>query len=209
MALIYRHVSCTMLCNALSKDERVANRRFYIPNTVPSVEKGVFFVVQVSWASRSPLIVIERVPEASPLLIISGSSLIPIVIDHMEIGKCVFIVVSVFARVVRRLRYCCLVQPSPVWPVQAVRLRVKGPLTVFSCYPCPSVGLVPLSPSQAEGLAVISSMVLTPYTSFSQPEQPTYNPIETCFQLVHPDVNQGKPYYESPRFSVNGSMTVR
>lgn len=56
---------------------------------------------------------------------------------------------------------------------------------------------------------MVSSFVLTPYTSFWQPERPTYNPVEACFQLMHPEVNQGQPYYESPRFRVRRSMTVR
>lgn len=61
---------------------------------------------------------------------------------------------------------------------------------------------------QVDGIAVVSSFVIAPYTSFWQPDQPTYNPVEACFQLTHPDVNQGKPYYESPRFRVRASMTV-
>lgn len=62
---------------------------------------------------------------------------------------------------------------------------------------------------QVDGLAVVSSFVLTPYTSFWQPDQPTYNPVEACFQLTHPQINGGeKPYYESPRFRVDGSMKV-
>lgn len=70
--------------------------------------------------------------------------------------------------------------------------------------------LSPLFPQQADGLAVVSSFVLTPYTSFWQPEQPTYNPEEAFFQLTHPQINGGKkPYYESPRYRVNGSMKVR
>lgn len=60
-----------------------------------------------------------------------------------------------------------------------------------------------------DGLAVVTSFVLTPYTAFWQPEQPTYNPVEACFQLTHPQINGGEqPYYESPRFLVDGSMTV-
>ena len=51
--------------------------------------------------------------------------------------------------------------------------------------------------------------MLTPYTAFWQPDHPTYNPVEACLQLIHPHVNQGKPYYESPRFRVKGTMTVR
>lgn len=63
---------------------------------------------------------------------------------------------------------------------------------------------------QVDGLAVVSSFVLTPYTAFWQPNQPTYNPVEACFQLTHPQINGGEePYYESPRFLVDGSMTVR
>ena len=56
---------------------------------------------------------------------------------------------------------------------------------------------------------MVSSFVLTPYTSYWQPDQPTYNSVEACLQLTHPGLNQGKPYYESPRFRVEGSMTVR
>lgn len=56
---------------------------------------------------------------------------------------------------------------------------------------------------------MVSSFVLTPYTAFWQPDHPTYNPVEACLQLIHPHVNQGKPYYESPRFRVKGTMTVR
>lgn len=55
---------------------------------------------------------------------------------------------------------------------------------------------------------MVSSFVIAPYTSYWQPEQPTYNPVEACFQLTHPEVNQGEPYYESPRFRVLPSMTV-
>ncbi|CAM9267246.1 unnamed protein product, partial [Hapterophycus canaliculatus] len=56
-------------------------------------------------------------------------------------------------------------------------------------------------------LAVVKSFVLTPYTSFWQPQAPTYNPIEVYFQLSHPRINGGKqPYYESPRFGVEGLM---
>eukprot|EP00752_Nemacystus_decipiens_P012539 g11107.t1 len=59
-----------------------------------------------------------------------------------------------------------------------------------------------------DGLAVVSSFVLTPYTAFWQPDRPTYNPIEACFQLTHPQIHGGaKPYYESPRFLVDGLMT--
>lgn len=57
---------------------------------------------------------------------------------------------------------------------------------------------------------MVSSFVLTPYTSFWQPLQPTYNPIEACVQLTHPHINRGeKPYYESPPFLVEDSMKVR
>lgn len=57
---------------------------------------------------------------------------------------------------------------------------------------------------------MVSSFVLTPYTSFWQPEQPTYNPEEVFLQLTHPQIKGGEmPYYESPRFRVDGSMKVR
>lgn len=63
---------------------------------------------------------------------------------------------------------------------------------------------------QVDGIAVVSSFVLTPYTSFWQPQQPTYNPVEACFHLTHPQIHGGRiPYYESPRFRVNGSMKVQ
>lgn len=62
---------------------------------------------------------------------------------------------------------------------------------------------------QAEGLAVVTSLVICPYTSYWQPNQPTYNPVEACIQLYHSAINEGKPYYESPRFRVAGSMMVR
>ncbi|CAM9424866.1 unnamed protein product [Scytosiphon promiscuus] len=59
----------------------------------------------------------------------------------------------------------------------------------------------------ADGLAVVTSFVLTPYTSFWQPQAPTYNPVEAFFELSHPSINGGKhPYYESPRFRVEGVM---
>ncbi|CBN78792.1 conserved unknown protein [Ectocarpus siliculosus] len=60
---------------------------------------------------------------------------------------------------------------------------------------------------QENTVAVAVSFMLTPYTSFWQPEQPTYNPIEACFQLMHPQIDGGKtPYYESPRFFVDPHM---
>lgn len=56
---------------------------------------------------------------------------------------------------------------------------------------------------------MVFSFMLTPYTSFWQPEQPTYNPIEACFELTHPQIDGGKtPYYESPRFYVHPRMKV-
>lgn len=65
-------------------------------------------------------------------------------------------------------------------------------------------------PQQENTVAVVFSFMLTPYTSFWQPEQPTYNPIEACFQLMHPQIDGGKtPYYESPRFFVDPHMKVR
>lgn len=66
--------------------------------------------------------------------------------------------------------------------------------------------LCPVS-CQAEGLAVVTSFVICPYTSFWQPNQPTYNPVEACIQLSHPAIDE--PYYESPRFRVAGTMMVR
>ncbi|CAM9782101.1 unnamed protein product [Ectocarpus fasciculatus] len=60
---------------------------------------------------------------------------------------------------------------------------------------------------QENTVAVVFSFMLTPYTSFWQPEQPTYNPIEACFELTHPQIDGGKtPYYESPRFDVHPRM---
>lgn len=59
-------------------------------------------------------------------------------------------------------------------------------------------------------MAVVTSFVLTPYTSFWQPQAPTYNPVEAYFQLSHPRVNGGEqPYYESPYFRVEDVMKVR
>lgn len=64
-------------------------------------------------------------------------------------------------------------------------------------------------PQQENTVAVVFSFMLTPYTSFWQPEQPTYNPVEACFQLMHPQIDGGKtPYYESPRFFVHPRMKV-
>lgn len=56
---------------------------------------------------------------------------------------------------------------------------------------------------------MVTSLVICPYTSYWQPNQPTYNPVEACVQLYHSSINEEKPYYESPRFRVAGSMMVR
>lgn len=80
-------------------------------------------------------------------------------------------------------------------------------LFVFELDSCSLLGVIYVD-AQVQGLAIVTALVLTPYTSFWQPRQPTYNPVEVSLELSHPEVNQGKPYYVSPRFNVKGYMRV-
>ncbi|CAM9378591.1 unnamed protein product [Choristocarpus tenellus] len=57
--------------------------------------------------------------------------------------------------------------------------------------------------SMVDVLSVVTGFVVRPYTACWQPECPTYSPKRVQLQLIHREVNGGKPYYESEEYPVN------